>query len=850
MENLIIQNVRLDTMRKMKLFLCLLITIAFACGAGIGTFGLAEEADLIAAAEKLEAATYKAYGAEGATAAAAKAKAEELVTGLLAGSGITATIADSTNSPAFVAAATVDSAVQPNVDGQYKFTATLRKDAEAPATTKELTLTIIPKIDDCLLRETIEHLVNVIGPRLSGTIAEYRACEYMVEQFNKVDGGDNVYDIALEEYVYDWVPERGIQVNPNNRSQYGYLFMNDHTQYGVIEADVPSGAAAIGNPYPNSASFRDFEGGLFHDFGVFDATTNRVASTPAEEAVVAAGGKVYGTLRFNRAVTAAMLGAAIADIKAAYETEVDVTGLFVARIDNVRTTSNPFGYTYNDIPVTVSNYTTAATSVIGLTLVDLEKAKAAGEAGIVSKVYRIDPEIGRVVTATKHAADPDNPDLVVVYESHLDTVKGSPGGTDSTPGVAALVELARRFKNVPNGNIEIIFVATGDEEYHDFGGSLHLIEKLRAQGKDVVTINMNFDQPAMGEGAVNVLGDPIDTWAVGTVFYEERYAYPNFRNANFGTNLGTETSVFNLSAHLVSSFAGDIHWPVGITNARINNWGASDHALWSYFGIDACRPHSAARGGNFSISGSNTQVYGYRYHSALDTLDTYNYDSHLKTTNLLAQGIQKAIDLEVTKRAKFYFNEEEGTVKLYNANQLFKTYDKVSGTFAGPQGDIPFTFTPEKTVLNLANAKEYEITRLTATGTGIGNHKEAALNGQYKEFTTKLAPTILPFDAEEFIRVTADGAPATGALVPGSRLDVVSELYPVPGHTQILSLAVYDARGALITHAFAEGQTGGNGVDKFSFSLPIPADAGAGAKARVFVWDETWTPLRAALDIK
>ncbi|GHU48916.1 hypothetical protein FACS1894127_0680 [Clostridia bacterium] len=836
-------------MRKIKLFLCLFIILALTFSPGTGAFGLEEDSNLTAMAVKLEAATYKTYESEGATAIVAKAKAAELIAGILTGSGITATITDSTKLPSFVAATTVDSTVQPNIDGKYRFTVTLSKDGETPVTTKELTLTIVPEIADCLLRETIEHLVNVIGPRLSGTITEYRACEYMVEQFNKVDGGDNVYDIALEEYVYDWVPARGIQMNPNNPNQYGYLFMNDHTQFGVIEADVPSGAAAIGNPYPNSAGFRDFEGGLFYDFGVFDATANRVSSTPAKDAVVAAKGKIYGTLRFNRAVTAAMLNAAIADIKAAYDLDVDVTGLFVARIDNVKTTTNPFGYTYNDLPVTVSNYTNAATSVIGLTLVDLEKAKTAGEAGIITKVYRSDPEKGWMATATKPAADPDNPDLVIVYESHIDTVKGSPGGTDTATGVAALVELARRFKDVPNGNIEIIFVATGAEEYHGLSGSLYLIEKLRAQGKDVVTVNMMFDTPAMDEVAVNVLGDPIDTWAIGTLQYEEQYAYPNYRDSSYGTNLGTETSVFNLSAHLVSSFADEIDWPVGIKNVRINNWGASDHAMWSYFGIDACRPHSAARGGNFSRSGSNAQVYGYRYHSALDNLDIYNYDSHLKSTNLLAQGLQKAIDLEVSKRAKFFFDEEKGTVKLSNADQLFKTYEKVSGIFAGPQGSVPFTFTPEKTVISLANAKDYEITRLTASGTGIGNHNDAK-NGQYKEFSTGLAPVILPLDAEEFIRVTANGTPVNGNLIPGNVLNVSSELYPARGHTQTMLLAIYDARGALISHTFADGVTADNGMDRFSFSITVPSNVDSSAKARVFVWDENWTPLRKALDIR
>ena len=722
-------------MQKKKI-LSLFLVIALVFSSGIGVLGhsaAAGDAELAAMATKLEAAVFKADSADAGSAAAAKAKAAALVEGLVAGSGIAAEIADSSNAPAFVAAVEVDSVVQPSIDGKYKFTATLSDGVGTPVTTKELTLHITKKPDGCILQETIEQLVNVIGPRPSGTIAEYRACEYMKEVYEKIDGGDNVYDIAVEEYMFNFVPAKGIRMNPSSTTQYGYLFMNDHMEYGVIEADVPSGAAAIGSPYPNSASFRNFEGGLFYDFGNFNYSTNRVTGTPAESDVIAAGGKVYGTLRFDRAVTGTMLNNAIANIKAAYTSAVDVTGLFVARTDGARTTSNAFSYTYNDTPLSVSSYTTTTTSVIGLTLVDLEKAKAAGEAGKISKVYRIDPETGWMAYARKPAADPDNPDLVMVYQSHIDTVRGAPGATDTATGVAATAELARRFKDVDTGNIELIFAATGAEEYHDFSASTTLIEKLRAEGKAVVTVDMMFDTPSSGEGAVNVLGDIVDTWAIGTLQFQERYQYPNYRNASYGDNLGTSTSSFNLAAHLLSSFAKEVDWPVGINNVRINNWGASDHAAWAYFGIDAVRPSSVARGGNFSISSSNVQVYGWKYHSARDNLDDYNYERHLKTTNLLANGIQKAIDLQVSKRAKLVVDDASRTVTLYNAKQLLNAYDKVDVAF----GTSTVSFTPGTSITqNIPTAvTNLAVTGVTGSGAGISDNSDPAKN---PTFSTKL----------------------------------------------------------------------------------------------------------------
>ena len=722
-------------MQKRK-FLSLLLVAALVLSSGIGVFGYSAatgDAELAAMATKLETAVFKADSADAENAAAAKAKAAALVEGLVSGSGITADIADSASSPAFIAAVAVDSAVQPSIDGKYMFTATLSDGVGTPVTTKELAMHITKKPDGCVLQETIEHLVNVIGPRPSGTVAEYRACEYMKEQYEKIDGGDNAYEVVLEGFLFNWVPAKGIQLNPNNLNQYGYLYTNSYTQYGVIEADVPSGAAAVGNPYPNSASFRDFDGGLFYDFGSFNYAANTVSGTPAESDVTAMDGKVYGTLRFDRAVTGTMINAAIASIKAAYTSDVDVLGLFVARNDNTRNNSNPVGYTYDDIPLSVSSYTTATTSVIGLTLVDLEKVKSAGEAGAISKVYRSVPETGWLAYAKKPASDPDNPDLVIVCQSHIDTVRGAPGATDTATGVAATLELARRFKDVDTGNIELIFAATGAEEYHDFDASTTLIEKLRAEGKDVVTIDMMADTPSSGENAVNVLGDPVDTWAIGTLQYQEQYQYPNYGRGNYGINFGTETSVFNLPAHLLSSFAKEIDWSVGIKNVRINNWGASDHAAWAYFGIDAVRPSSVARGGNFSISSSNVQVYGYKYHSALDNLDDYNYERHLKSTNWLANGIQKAVDLQVTKRAKLAIDDADRTVTLYNAKQLWNTYDKVEVAF----GNEIVAFSQEASITQgiPATVANLAVTSVTGSGTGISDNSDPTKN---PTFSTKL----------------------------------------------------------------------------------------------------------------
>ncbi|MCL2496791.1 MAG: hypothetical protein FWF04_05185, partial [Clostridiales bacterium] len=130
-------------------------------------------------------------------------------------------------------------------------------------------------------------------------------------------------------------------------------------------------------------------------------------------------------------------------------------------------------------------------------------------------------------------------------------------------------------------------------------------------------------------------------------------------------------------------------------------------------------------------------------------------------------------------------NDKEGTVTLQNAGQLFKAYEAVSGTFAGPGGNIPFKFTPEQTVLELAKAKDYAITNLIATGTGIGNNMDARINGQYKEFSTKLAPSFVDY------ALSLETAQAEYAAEDTIYVDVM--LTGNTNYTQVNTAIAYDA---------------------------------------------------------
>lgn len=81
---------------------------------------------------------------------------------------------------------------------------------------------------------------------------------------------------------------------------------------------------------------------------------------------------------------------------------------------------------------------------------------------------------------------PDAP--VLVIGAHYDTALDTPGADDNASGVAALLELARRFKG-KTGKVEVRFAAYGSEEPPFFGskqmGSAFHAGSLKAEGRKV-----------------------------------------------------------------------------------------------------------------------------------------------------------------------------------------------------------------------------------------------------------------------------------------------------------------------------------------------------------------------------
>ena len=549
---------------------------------------------------------------------------------------------------------------------------------------------------ECVLEETLTALVKDFGIRFYGTPNEKNATTYVKEQFEKYDS-----------YVSEMVE---IPLHIWNHPTGGYLYQNSIQRPAVVEP--VDGPWILGRPIPNSATFGkdalgDFSG-VFHDFGTFPNISLPDGLT---------SGGIYGTLRFDNAATVANINTVIAAIHTKYDGAVKLTGLFISR--SIDATGLSGG-----VPVFYSlhgNITNIPVNTVGLALSCLENLAAVGKSGNIKDVYRFEPRVSYAAYATKPAAT-DEPDLVLVVSAHIDGVWGAPSANDNGSGVTALIELARRFNDVDLGNIELIFAAVGAEEYGSFEGAAYLCERLEREGKITrgatgsnsngspgIGVNLNMDMIAPELNAVTSGGA-----SLATVF------------------AGNRSNAQNLASYLLLDEAASVKMPEAldgiITNAMFNLGGASDYMMFHYFGMDATSlNHGLERG----------------YHTAFDNMeDNYSYDRHLYSVDLMTKAIQKAIDQELTKRAKFIAKMDEVTteVTLTNADQMFKTYDAVAVRFTGKDsGEVcDLTFTKDEPVKLLLGVEELEILSVTATGTGVGNMR----TGQAHNFTSRLVGTV------------------------------------------------------------------------------------------------------------
>lgn len=513
------------------------------------------------------------------------------------------------------------------------------------------------------LNATMNYLVEECGPRLAATPNEDKAAAYIKAQFESFGYTD-----------VEWAKP------VKNGGYTGKLTFSDGS------ADI------YGNCYPNNPTN-----------GTFDKITAPLVNVgTAEEVVLPEGvtGDIIAAATFTGSLNTALLNSVVEQI-AAINADVTVKGLLLAKADSIKVTSaakaDRDALNKSSIPCVVTTQY----------LLD----KAIDKADKLVGVERYELANTNAVIATKPAAT-DDPDAIIIVSAHMDSVIAAPGASDNATGSAALVELAKIFSTVDNGNIKLIFASVGSEESGGMLGTQYVISTLTPEEK-AIAINLNMDmlgaiQPAVGNAPLN---------AVSMDIYCPR-----------GTAL-----TLNLPAYLVTNGAKDITWAEGIENVRIFKYGASDHQVFQQAGIDAASM--------IVVTDEDDEIETIN-HSSADTLENnYSYDRLKMCTALMANGIQTAIDKQLSKKAEILFAETADgyTAELVNGAQLFKLYDKVEVTLTAEDAATE-TLTFAADVLTQAVAADPAACTIAAvgSGTGIADNKNAERNEGLKNFAAAL----------------------------------------------------------------------------------------------------------------
>lgn len=511
------------------------------------------------------------------------------------------------------------------------------------------------------LQDTMKYLVEECGQRYQGTPNEAKAANYIETKY--------------KEFGYDNVKTETVPFS--STSYAGRL---------AFKGEAPD---IIGNPVPNAASFGKVQG------TIIDLGTDANYAVPDH-----AKGDIVGMVKFEGNPTLNKANEIAAKVKE--NDDVNLTGLILTK-EKSTSFSIFFGtptvpcfltaeYFYDSIKSNRENF-------------DFIERYARSET--------------QVVTAVKPAKS-GKPDAIIHLTSHFDSYGPSRGANDNATGVATNLELAKRFKNIDMGNVEVRFTALGAEEAGMLGSTY--VRNNLSEAEKAISINLNMDSiaPAADQPAKKNGGS---LNAVSMDIYPDK----------------TSPLEFNLPAYLVTDGAKSVSWAPGIENVRIYKYDASDHVKFAEAGIDAANM--------IVVNGENNELEACN-HTTVDNMeDNYSYERHVMNTQLMHNALQKAADLQLSKRADFV-SKDMGSykrVRLENAEQLFKLYDKVTATVTAENSGETYNvaFTKDKKNLNgLPAYDDYKVSNVVAYGSGNADNKDAARNEQYKTFKTTLAYNI------------------------------------------------------------------------------------------------------------
>jgi Zn-dependent M28 family amino/carboxypeptidase len=219
----------------------------------------------------------------------------------------------------------------------------------------------------------------------------------------------------------------------------------------------------------------------------------------------------------------------------------------------------------------------------------------------------------------------DRPDEIVLVGAHYDSVFGSPGANDNGSGVAALLEMSRRFAEAePRRTVR--FVAFVNEEppfsFTSHMGSEVYARAARARGEDI-RLMLSLETIGYYSEAPGSQHYP----PFFNLFYPGRGNFIAFIS-NFRSR--------RLLRRVVDAFQAHSDFPVQsmATLALIPGVSWSDHrAFW--------------RQGYSALMATDTAFYRYPYyHSALDTPEKLNYDALGRLADALFHAVAALADEE------------------------------------------------------------------------------------------------------------------------------------------------------------------------------------------------------------
>lgn len=505
--------------------------------------------------------------------------------------------------------------------------------------------TVYKAADAASLKQHVTALSEDIGVRLMGTPNEYAAAEYIEGQLDSYG-----YDGQISEYTINASAVAAIDIGEKQHyANYYYAgemnqIINPNISNCTLSEPTQEDLDVISTWSISAGDLVVVNSSLFSNL---EALSKVQAETDGTETALKSSDFI------NQAVDKAE--------------EANASAIVIYNDTGLR--SQSVKVSGNTIPVIGAN------TVIGEELIS--------NAGNIS-ISKVERPISWNVEAVKEAST-EEPESIIYVTSHLDSVMGAPGATDNASAVAAVLELAKQYKDVDTGGVEIHFVAFGGEEA-GLLGSAAFVSQIPEEDK-AIAINFNMDMLS----------------STGTFYGEEL-------NAVSLDIAGGKSATFNIAAALIITGSEDMQFIEGTENLRWFKYGSSDHQSFQDSGIDAA---SMIR-----VTDESDDIEDINHTYKDNIVDNYSLDRHVECTNMVSKGIAKAIDSKFTKVLEYYEDAENGKIVAADTEQLSYLYDEIVYVFEKADGTT--TQTTGYATNDYAVIAPADATLVSAQGVGTG----------------------------------------------------------------------------------------------------------------------------------